>query len=104
MASLWGTESGRVMPLKLFHAYLRLLRFDDHKSRLVRHAMGKLAAMREGWDKRAERLPCLYNPRSDVTVDEQLVPFRGDTFFTAATGAIFTTHSSDTHADNNRLC
>ncbi|XP_045068840.1 piggyBac transposable element-derived protein 4-like [Coregonus clupeaformis] len=29
------------------------------------------------WDKWVERLPLLYNPGPDVTVDEQLVPFRG---------------------------
>ncbi|KAJ8398088.1 hypothetical protein AAFF_G00431650 [Aldrovandia affinis] len=41
----------------------------------------KLAAIREIWDKWVERLPYLYNPGPDVTVDEQLVPFRGRCLF-----------------------
>ncbi|XP_045072036.1 uncharacterized protein LOC123485190 [Coregonus clupeaformis] len=84
-SSLWDAESGRTifratMPLKVFHAYLRLLRFDDRQTRAERRAAGggdKLAAVREVWDKWVERLPLLYNPGPDVTVDEQLVPFRG---------------------------
>ncbi|TKS65943.1 PiggyBac transposable element-derived protein 4 [Collichthys lucidus] len=81
-ASLWDAESGRsifraTMPLKLFHTYSRLLRFDDRESRPARRVTDKLAAIREVWDKWVERLPYLYNPGPDVTVDEQLVPFRG---------------------------
>ncbi|XP_045067740.1 piggyBac transposable element-derived protein 4-like [Coregonus clupeaformis] len=84
-SSLWDAESGRTifratMPLKVFHAYSRLLRFDDRQTRAERRAAGggdKLAAVREVWDKWVERLPLLYNPGADVTVDEQLVPFRG---------------------------
>ncbi|TWW54655.1 hypothetical protein D4764_0263720, partial [Takifugu flavidus] len=80
-ASLWDAESGRpifraTMPLKLFHTYSRLLRFDDRESRPARRVTDKLAAIREVWDKWVERLPYLYNPGPDVTVDEQLVPFR----------------------------
>ncbi|CAJ1087249.1 piggyBac transposable element-derived protein 4-like [Xyrichtys novacula] len=67
-ASLWDAESGRsifsaTMPLKVFHAYSRLLRFDDHESRPTRRAADKLAAVREVWDMWSERLPYLYNPR-----------------------------------------
>ncbi|XP_047197199.1 piggyBac transposable element-derived protein 4-like [Hippoglossus stenolepis] len=78
-ASLWDAESGRVifratMPLKVFHTYSRLLRFDDRKTR---RATDKLAAVREVWHAWVARLPRLYNPGPKVTVDEQLVPFRG---------------------------
>ncbi|TWW71426.1 hypothetical protein D4764_17G0009090 [Takifugu flavidus] len=81
-ASLWDAESGRpifraTMPLKLFHTYSRLLRFDDRESRPARRVTDKRAAIREVWDKWVERLPYLFNPGPDVTVDEQLVPFRG---------------------------
>ncbi|XP_030270458.1 piggyBac transposable element-derived protein 4-like [Sparus aurata] len=81
-ASLWDAESGRAifratMPLKVFHTYSRMLRFDDRESRPERRATDKLAAIREVWDKWAERLTYLYNPGPDITVDEQLVPFRG---------------------------
>ncbi|KAK0149762.1 hypothetical protein N1851_009489 [Merluccius polli] len=80
-AGLWDAESGRAifhatMPPKLFHAYSRLIRFDDRESRPARRATDKLAAIREVWDKWARRLPYLYNPGPDLTVDEQLVPFR----------------------------
>ncbi|XP_071029739.1 piggyBac transposable element-derived protein 4-like [Oncorhynchus clarkii lewisi] len=81
-ASLWDAESGRTvfratMPLKVFHRYSRLLRFDDRQSRPARLATDKLAAIREVWDLWEARLPALYNPGPEVTVDEQLVPFRG---------------------------
>ncbi|KAJ7983499.1 hypothetical protein DPEC_G00377590 [Dallia pectoralis] len=81
-ASLWDAESGRpifraTMPLKVFYAYSSLLRFDDRETRPARRAVDKLAAVRELWDEWSARLPSLYNPGPDVTVDEQLVPFRG---------------------------
>ena len=81
-ASLWDAERGRAifratMPLKLFHTYSRLLRFDDHETRRRRRATDKLAEMREVWDAWVAQLPSLYNPGPEVTVDEQLDPFRG---------------------------
>ena len=81
-ASLWDAESGRAifratMPLKVFQTYSRLLRFDDRETRRERRASDKLAAVREVWDAWAARLSLLYNPGPEVTVDEQLVPFRG---------------------------
>lgn len=81
-ASLWDAENGRAifratMPLKLFHTYSRLLRFDDRELRPARRATNKLTGIREVWDKWVERLPVLYNPGPDMTVDEQLIPFRG---------------------------
>ena len=81
-ASLWDAESSwakfhTTMPLKLFHTYSRLLRFDDRKTSRRRRATDKLAAVREVWDAWVVQLPSLYNPGPEVTVDEQLVPFRG---------------------------
>lgn len=58
-----------------FTLYTRLLQFDDRESRPARRVTDKLAAIREVWDKWMERLPYLYNPGPDTTVDEQLVPF-----------------------------
>jgi hypothetical protein len=68
------------MPLKAFHKYSRLLRFDDRQSRPARLATDRLAAVREVWDLWEERLQALYNPGPEVTVDEQLVPFRGTVY------------------------
>ncbi|TWW61348.1 hypothetical protein D4764_05G0014380 [Takifugu flavidus] len=63
--------------IKMTPGPTRLLRFDDRESRPARRVTDKLAAIRDVWDKWVERLPYLYNPGPDVTVDEQLVPFRG---------------------------
>ncbi|XP_056267070.1 piggyBac transposable element-derived protein 4-like, partial [Pseudoliparis swirei] len=82
LSSLWDAESGRAvfratMPLKRFHSWSRLLRFDDRETRGERRATDKLAAVREVWEAWVARLPLLYDPGPEVTVDEQLVPFRG---------------------------
>ncbi|XP_028437853.1 piggyBac transposable element-derived protein 4-like [Perca flavescens] len=82
LESLWHEESGRAifrgtMSLKRFHALSRVLQFDDRETRGARRALDKLAAIQEVWDAWVRRLPRLYNPGPDVTVDEQLVPFRG---------------------------
>ncbi|KAL4006910.1 alpha-kinase [Sarotherodon galilaeus] len=37
----------------------------------------KLAPIRAVWDEWCARLPAMYNPGPEVTVDERLVPFRG---------------------------
>ncbi|KAK5887851.1 hypothetical protein CesoFtcFv8_016412 [Champsocephalus esox] len=49
-ASLWDAESGRAvfcatMPLKLFHLFSRMLRFDDRATRAERRVADKLAAV-----------------------------------------------------------
>ncbi|KAF0043668.1 hypothetical protein F2P81_005005 [Scophthalmus maximus] len=81
--SLWKAEFGRAifratMSLKDFYRYLKTLRFDDRESRHVGgRSSDKLAAIREVWDMWCERLPALYNPGHDVTVDERMVPFKG---------------------------
>lgn len=41
----------------------------------------KLAAIRDVWNLWVERLPLVYNPGPDVTVDECLIPFRGQCAF-----------------------
>lgn len=50
-------------------------------SRPAKRVRDKLAAIREVWEKWVERLTYLYNPGPEVTVDEQLVPFRGTFLF-----------------------
>ncbi|XP_062308098.1 piggyBac transposable element-derived protein 4-like [Osmerus eperlanus] len=81
-ASLWDAQSGRAifratMQLKLFYTYSTSIRFDDRGTRAARRATDKLAAIREVWDMWVERLPRLYDPGPEVTVDEQLLAFRG---------------------------
>ena len=80
--SLCDVESGRAifrakMPLKVFHTFSRMLRFDNRDSRPTRRMRDKLTAIREVWEEWVERLPYLYNPGPEVTVDEQQIPFRG---------------------------
>ncbi|XP_039893081.1 piggyBac transposable element-derived protein 4-like [Simochromis diagramma] len=88
--SLWDAESGRsvfraTMPLKTFRAYSSTLRFDDRETRRARRGEGggisdsynKLAPIRAVWDEWCARLPAMYRPGPEVTVDERLVPFRG---------------------------
>lgn len=80
--SLWDAESGReilraTMSLKNFHHVSRIIRFDDRDDRPARRQRDKLAAIRTVWDKWVHRLPLFYNPGPNVTVDEQLMPFRG---------------------------
>ncbi|XP_055079099.1 piggyBac transposable element-derived protein 4-like [Periophthalmus magnuspinnatus] len=92
--SLWDAESGRAvfratMPLKTFRSYSSVLRFDDRETREARRAAlsssssssssygDKLAPVRKLWDAWCQRLPLLYDPGPEVTVDERLVAFKG---------------------------
>lgn len=80
--SLWNEEFGRpifraTMSLERFVNITRVLRFDNRDDRPERRVKDKLAAIRVLWDKWVENLPKLYNPGQNVTVDEQLVSFRG---------------------------
>lgn len=79
---LWDDRSGRAifratMSLSRFHEISRALRFDDKLQRPARHRDDKLAPIRSLWEMWTHRLPLLFNPGKDVTVDEQLVPFKG---------------------------
>lgn len=81
-ASLWDEEYGRAifratMSLEKFHVISRVIRFNNHDTRVGRREKDKLAAIRDVWDTWVEILPLLYNPGPRVTVDERLVPFRG---------------------------
>ncbi|XP_031735170.1 piggyBac transposable element-derived protein 4-like [Anarrhichthys ocellatus] len=81
-SSLWHAESGRAifratMTLKMFHKISRVIRFDDKDTREDRRARDKLAHIRDVWDKWVSLLPLMYNPGTNVTVDERLVPFKG---------------------------
>ncbi|XP_070300249.1 piggyBac transposable element-derived protein 4-like [Salvelinus sp. IW2-2015] len=61
------------MSLENFHIIPRIIRFDNRDTRAAR----QLAAIRSLWDKWVDRLPPFYNPGPNVTVDEQLMLFRG---------------------------
>nr|XP_020457618.1 piggyBac transposable element-derived protein 4-like [Monopterus albus] len=80
--SLWSAENGRAifrstMSLDRFQIITRVFRFDNRDHRAARRQTDKLAAIRTVWDKWVHCLPQLFNPGPNVTVDEQLMPFRG---------------------------
>ncbi|CAM4570235.1 unnamed protein product [Leuciscus chuanchicus] len=79
---LLDDRSGRAifratMSLSRFHEISRALHFDDKLQRPARRREDKLAPIRSLWEMWTHRLPLLFNPGKDVTVDEQLVPFKG---------------------------
>nr|XP_020462270.1 LOW QUALITY PROTEIN: piggyBac transposable element-derived protein 4-like [Monopterus albus] len=80
--SLWSAETGReifraTMFLDKFQIISRVFQFDNRDDRPARRQTDKLAAIRTVWDKWVHRPPPLFNPGPNVTVDEQLMPFRG---------------------------
>lgn len=60
-----------------FHMITSALRFDDVASRRQMRSTDKFAPIRELWDSWQKLLPKFYNCHENVTVDEQLVAFRG---------------------------
>ncbi|CAJ1081215.1 LOW QUALITY PROTEIN: piggyBac transposable element-derived protein 3-like [Xyrichtys novacula] len=81
-ASLWGPKNGRAifgatMTRNRFHQIMNAVRFDDKEQRRARFRDDRLAPIRSLWDMWRVRLSLLYNTGSDVTIDEQLVPFKG---------------------------
>jgi len=82
LENLWDNSKGRpifraVMSLKRFKVITRVIRFDDRNTRAIRRPTDKLAPIRELWSKWVEILPKLFNPGECVTIDEQLIGFRG---------------------------
>lgn len=60
-----------------FSFLLDCLRFDCKETREVRKEADKLAAIRQIWDVLIENCKKNYKPSSYVTIDEQLIGFRG---------------------------
>ncbi|XP_023804788.1 uncharacterized protein LOC111946351, partial [Oryzias latipes] len=83
LVSLWEPECGRpifgaTMSLRSFYQRSATLRFDDRSTRASRSASDRLAAVREVWEEWCDRLPRLYDIGPEVTVDERMVPFKGE--------------------------
>lgn len=60
----------------------RCIRFDDRETRLQTEGRDKMAPIRNIFEKWVHRCKLLYIPGKNVTVDEQLLPFRGRCPFT----------------------
>lgn len=82
ISNLWSIEHGRdifrkSMARDRFTTLTRCIRFDDAASRRQRRNTDKLSPIRELMEMRVESLQSCYTPYENVTVDEQLVTFRG---------------------------
>ena len=60
-----------------FHFLLRCIRYDNRNTRQQRSVQDKLAPIRELLDLFLENFQNYYTPGEFLTVDEQLVAFRG---------------------------
>jgi hypothetical protein len=65
------------MSAERFDFLLRCMRFDDRNTRQERRESDRLAPIRYFWEKFIENCRKWYKPGSYLTVDEQLVGFRG---------------------------
>ena len=57
--------------------YEELLRFDDKRARAERLKIDHMAAFRHIWELFLSNCRTTFIPSECVTIDEQLVPFRG---------------------------
>jgi len=70
-----------VMSRDRFKLLLKFLRFDDFHTRSVRRGLDRFAPFREVWEMFVANCRTVYLPGECVTVDEQLVTFRGRCVF-----------------------
>ena len=66
------------MGLKRFLEFSDVMQFDNLSTREERRLYDKLAAFRDIWEMFNQQLSTQYTPGAYLTVDEQLVPFRGN--------------------------
>ncbi|KAK3894878.1 hypothetical protein Pcinc_001374 [Petrolisthes cinctipes] len=69
------------MSERRFSYLLRCLRFDDAITRNERKKTDRLAAIRDVWDTFLSNCKNCYIPGADITIDEQLLSFRGRVVF-----------------------
>jgi len=79
---LWHVSDGRkifraVMSQRRFEDISRVIRFDDKNTRSARRRNDRLAPIRDVFDLWVETLSKSFVPYENVTIDEQLIPFRG---------------------------
>lgn len=82
VSQLWSKEDGRPIFNKLmsrnrYQQILRVLRFDDASSRRRNRSTDKLQPIRDVFEEWDLNLRDAYTPGPHMTVDEQLVCFRG---------------------------
>jgi len=79
---IWSAQDGRafyrgVISRNRFKTFLRLLRFDNYRTRRQRIPNDRLAAISEVWNLFLGSLRRVYIPGPILTVDEQLLGYRG---------------------------
>ncbi|XP_050338220.1 uncharacterized protein LOC126764593 [Bactrocera neohumeralis] len=83
---LWQTDALPIfraaMPLKRFKLLTRCIRFDDGRTRSFRLQSDKAAPIRDIWNFLNKNFARNYEPHENLTIDEQLFPYRGKTKFT----------------------
>ena len=72
-----GTIFKACMSAERFNFLIKCLRFDDKETRVMRQRDDKFAPIRELWQALIFNFQKWYTPGSYITVDEQLVGFRG---------------------------
>ncbi|XP_066988283.1 piggyBac transposable element-derived protein 4-like [Macrobrachium rosenbergii] len=86
-----------VMTERRFSFLLRVIHFDDSTSRLEHHKRDKMAPIRKIWNMFVKRCQENYKPGPHITVDEQLIPFRGQCPFKMYGLKVVMACDADTH-------
>ena len=79
---VWSADIGRpylyaTTSLPRFQNIMKFIRYDDLDTREERWQNDKLAPIRELWELFQDHCCKYYKPSAFLTIDEQLVPFRG---------------------------
>ena len=82
LEDIWSVQNGRpfyraVISRDRFKTFLSVVRFDNYRTRSQRLTTDRLAAISEIWDPFIQGLRRLYVPSFVLTVDEQLLGYRG---------------------------
>lgn len=83
---LWGHNGNPIyratMSATRYKLILKYIRFDNGSTRSARLVEGKSAAIDDVWNMLMNNVKPRYVPCAQITVDEQLFPYRGRTRFT----------------------
>ncbi|XP_065662544.1 piggyBac transposable element-derived protein 4-like [Hydra vulgaris] len=86
VSDVWHSSSyplyRTTMGINRFRNVMRFIRFDDANTRMQRKITDEAAPIRDIWTMLNKNLSQIYKPTENLTVDEQLYPFRGRTKFT----------------------
>lgn len=66
-----------IMPKRTYQNITAALRFDDFESRRLNRSSDRFAPIRDIWEMWSNALPIFFNPNECVTIDEQLLGYRG---------------------------